>query len=71
MRPGVEDEREHVGFYLIEVLYRVIPVLYETLESAITDVYGAAPEVTAPPKPAQYNPPSSGPDARRRRSCRG
>ena len=39
VRPGVEDEREHVGFYLIEVLYRVIPVLYETLENAITEVY--------------------------------
>ena len=38
VRPGVEDEREHVGFYLIEVLYRVIPVLYETLEGAITEV---------------------------------
>jgi len=47
VRPGVEDEREHVGFYLIEVLYRVIPVLYETFENAITDVYGAAPQVTA------------------------
>ena len=46
VRPGVEDEREHVGFYLIEVLYRVIPVLYETLESAITEVYGPAPEIT-------------------------
>ncbi len=46
VRPGVEDEREHVGFYLVEVLYRVIPVLYETLESAIDEVYGPAPEVT-------------------------
>ncbi|HSX65581.1 MAG TPA: phosphoenolpyruvate carboxylase, partial [Pseudoxanthomonas sp.] len=46
VRPGVEDEREHVGFYLIEVLYRVMPVLYETLENAITEVYGAAPDVT-------------------------
>lgn len=46
VRPGVEDEREHVGFYLVEVLYRVIPVLYETLENAITEVYGPAPRVT-------------------------
>ncbi|KRG70108.1 phosphoenolpyruvate carboxylase [Pseudoxanthomonas dokdonensis] len=46
VRPGVDDEREHVGFYLTEVLYRVMPVLYETLESAITEVYGPAPEVT-------------------------
>ncbi|WP_141453915.1 phosphoenolpyruvate carboxylase [Pseudoxanthomonas sp. z9] len=46
VRPGVEDEREHVGFYLIEVLYRVMPVLYETLESAITQVYGEHPAIT-------------------------
>lgn len=47
VRPGVEDEREHVGFYLIEVLYRVMPVLYETLESAITATWGDAPQVTS------------------------
>lgn len=46
VRPGVEDEREHVGFYLIEVLYRIMPVLYETLESALTEVYGAQPAMT-------------------------
>lgn len=47
VRPTVDDEREHVGFYLVEVLYRVIPVLYETLEQAIRDVYGAEAGVTA------------------------
>jgi len=46
VRPGVEDEREHVGFYLIEVLYRVVPVLYETLENAIVQVYGEQPAIT-------------------------
>lgn len=40
VRPGVQDEREHVGFYLTEVLYRVIPAFYEALESAIADTYG-------------------------------
>jgi phosphoenolpyruvate carboxylase len=40
VRPTVEDEREHVGFYLIQVLYRVIPALYETLEHAIAETYG-------------------------------
>ncbi len=45
VRPGVDDEREHVGFYLTEVLYRVIPVLYETLETAFADTYGQAPEL--------------------------
>jgi phosphoenolpyruvate carboxylase len=40
VRPTVEDEREHVGFYLTQVLYRVIPVMYETLEHAIEETYG-------------------------------
>ncbi|GHH47209.1 phosphoenolpyruvate carboxylase [[Pseudomonas] boreopolis] len=42
VRPTVEDEREHVGFYLTQVLYRVIPALYETLEHAIEETWGRA-----------------------------
>jgi phosphoenolpyruvate carboxylase len=45
VRPGVEDEREHVGFYLTEVLYRVMPVFYETLEHAIGEHFGIATEL--------------------------
>lgn len=45
VRPGVEDEREHVGFYVTEVLYRVMPVFYETLETAFRETYGTAPEI--------------------------
>jgi len=45
VRPGVEDEREHVGFYLTEVLYRVMPVFYETLEAALREVYGETVEL--------------------------
>jgi len=45
VRPGVDDEREHVGFYLTEVLYRVVPVLYETLEDAFEQTYGQSPEL--------------------------
>jgi len=45
VRPGVEDEREHVGFYLTEVLYRVMPVFYETLEHAIGETFGIATEL--------------------------
>ncbi len=45
VRPTVDDEREHVGFYLTEVLYRVVPVLYETLETAFVDAYGESPEL--------------------------
>ena len=45
VRPGVDDEREHVGFYLTEVLYRVMPVFYETLEHAIGESFGIATEL--------------------------
>jgi len=45
VRPGVEDEREHVGFYLTEVLYRVMPVFYETLDHAIGESFGIATEL--------------------------
>jgi len=45
VRPTVADEREHVGFYLTEVLYRVVPVFYESLEHAFVEVYGSAPEL--------------------------
>ena len=40
-RPTVEDEREHVLYYLSRVLYRVIPRIYEDLERAIGEVDGA------------------------------
>ncbi|MQP76797.1 phosphoenolpyruvate carboxylase [Stenotrophomonas sp. MYb238] len=42
VRPSVEDEREHVGFYLTRVLYRVMPVFYESLEQALLDTWGRA-----------------------------
>jgi len=45
VRPTVADEREHVGFYLTEVLYRVMPVFYESLEHAFTATYGSAPQL--------------------------
>jgi len=43
LRPRVQDEFEHVGFYLGDPLYRVVPVFYEALESALHEVYGACP----------------------------
>lgn len=33
-KPSVADEREHVGFYLTDVLYRVVPVFYEVFGEA-------------------------------------
>lgn len=39
-RLTVADEREHVLFFLVEVIYEVMPGLYEAVESALTRVYG-------------------------------
>jgi len=41
-RPRVQDEFEHVGFYLADPIYRVVPVFYEVFETALREVYGAA-----------------------------
>ncbi len=40
----VADEREHVLFYLIEILYRVIPFFYEEVEEALAKAYSVPPE---------------------------
>lgn len=37
--PGLGDEAEHVLFYLTDVLYRVIPPFYESIETALVNVY--------------------------------
>jgi phosphoenolpyruvate carboxylase len=42
VRPTVQDEREHVDFYLANPLYRVVPALYEALAEALREVYGVA-----------------------------
>lgn len=42
-KPTVADELEHVGFYLSETLYRVLPVFYETFAEAMEAVYGQRP----------------------------
>ena len=39
-RLTVADEREHVIFYLSEVIYRVVPALYEEIEYWLEHVYG-------------------------------
>ncbi len=36
----VADEREHVLFYLSEVLYRVVPEFYEEIAEALAKLYG-------------------------------
>jgi len=40
-RLNVADEREHVLYYLAEVLYRVVPLFYEELETALVQTFGA------------------------------
>jgi phosphoenolpyruvate carboxylase len=40
----VADEREHVLFYLIEILYRVVPLFYEEIEAALASAYGVTAE---------------------------
>ncbi len=37
----VADEVEHVLFYLIDVIYRVVPALGEAMEAALQEAYGA------------------------------
>jgi phosphoenolpyruvate carboxylase len=39
-RPTVADEMEHVLFYLTDVVYRVVPMFYETLEEALAEAWG-------------------------------
>lgn len=40
VKPSVQDEFEHVGFYLGGPLYLVVPVFYELFEDALRQVYG-------------------------------
>ncbi len=40
----VSDEREHVLFYLSEVLYRVVPTFYDEIAQALEKLYGVPAE---------------------------
>jgi phosphoenolpyruvate carboxylase len=40
----VSDEREHVLFYLVEILYRVVPLFYEEIETALALAFGVPVE---------------------------
>jgi phosphoenolpyruvate carboxylase len=42
VRPTVQDEHHHVGFYLANPIYRIVPALYESLADALQAVYGVA-----------------------------
>ena len=43
-RLTVADEREHVVFYLAEVLYRILPTLYDEITQALEQLYGVDSE---------------------------
>ena len=40
----VADEREHVVFYLIEILYRAVPAFYDEIAGALARLYGVPEE---------------------------
>lgn len=40
----VADEREHVLFYLAEVIYRIVPALYEEIAVWLETIFGIAPD---------------------------
>lgn len=49
-RLTVADEREQILFYLVEILYRVVPAFYEELAQALEKVYGVpADSIELPP----------------------
>ncbi|MGH8264695.1 MAG: phosphoenolpyruvate carboxylase, partial [Steroidobacteraceae bacterium] len=48
-RLTVADEREHVLFYLAEILYRIIPTFYDEVDFSLANAYGrAADELNVP-----------------------
>jgi phosphoenolpyruvate carboxylase len=43
-RLTVADEREHVVFYLAEILYRILPAFYDELAQGLEKIYGVQAE---------------------------
>ncbi|MDE2305888.1 MAG: phosphoenolpyruvate carboxylase [Gammaproteobacteria bacterium] len=41
---NVADEREHVLFYLVDILYRVVPLFYEEIVDALASAYAVPAE---------------------------
>ncbi len=48
-RPTVADEREHVLFYVLDVLYRVVPPFYEEVGYSLDQAFGSGAGVKAAP----------------------
>jgi phosphoenolpyruvate carboxylase len=51
VRPTVAEEVEHTIFYLTDVVYRVIPALYDALERALDASYPGSPQGRRSPGP--------------------
>ena len=49
-RLTVAEEREHVLFFIGEILYQIIPVFYEEVEAALVSVYGPEARELEPPE---------------------
>src|SRR5690606_7859093 len=49
-RPAVADELDNILFYITDILYRVVPVFYESLNDALVRHYGAAAAQTISPE---------------------
>lgn len=43
-RLTVADEREHVLFFIVEILFQIVPVFYEEVSAALVKVYGVQAE---------------------------
>jgi phosphoenolpyruvate carboxylase len=54
VRPTVADEAEHAHYYLADVLYRIAPVLHETLAEAVAAVWGVDRTPAALPTLLQF-----------------
>jgi phosphoenolpyruvate carboxylase len=48
-RLTVADEREQILFYLLEILYRVVPAFYEEITQALQKIYGSSAVTRVPP----------------------
>jgi phosphoenolpyruvate carboxylase len=53
-RLTVADEREHVLFFLVEVIYEVIPAFYEEVEGALARVFGEAAAAVQVPEMLRF-----------------
>jgi phosphoenolpyruvate carboxylase len=49
-RLTVADEREHVLFFIVEVIYQIVPILYEEIETVLEKVYGQEARETELPE---------------------